>query len=75
MKLALIVGIDYYQHVNPLFGCVNDAKSVKGILDRNGDGTNNFDCVLWTAGGMTDAIKRAELKDKIEQSLLRSNFI
>ena len=29
MKIALIVGINYYEHGSPLFGCVNDANNVK----------------------------------------------
>ena len=42
MRKALIVGIDYYAHVSPLHGCVNDAHSVKGVLERHSDGTLNF---------------------------------
>lgn len=35
MKIALIVGIDYYQNVSGLHGCVNDAYSVESMLKRN----------------------------------------
>ena len=30
MRKALCVGIDKYQNVNDLYGCVNDANSVSG---------------------------------------------
>ncbi len=42
MRKALIVGIDYYEAISSLSGCVNDAKSVATILERNFDGTVNF---------------------------------
>ena len=67
MKIALIVGIDYYEHGEDLFGCVNDAYSVKTMLDRNDGGSVNFDCKLLTASSPKDAIKRKGLKDHIEQ--------
>jgi hypothetical protein len=43
MRKALVVGIDYYDSIVPLFGCVNDAHSVKAVLERNSDGTVNFE--------------------------------
>lgn len=42
MRKALIVGIDHYDHIGCLTGCVNDAYSVKNILERHADGTVNF---------------------------------
>lgn len=41
MKKALVVGIDAYPR-SPLKGCVSDAISVEGLLERNGDGSPNF---------------------------------
>lgn len=67
MKIALIVGINYYEHGSPLFGCVNDAYNVKTILERNDGGSVNFDCKLLTASSEHDSIDRAELKDDIEK--------
>lgn len=32
MRIALIVGINHYDHGSPLFGCVDDAHAVKFIL-------------------------------------------
>jgi hypothetical protein len=66
MKIALIVGINYYEHGSPLFGCVNDAYNVKTMLERNDGGSVNFDCKLLTASSEHDTINRAELKDHIE---------
>jgi hypothetical protein len=42
MRKALIVGIDYYDYLGPLSGCVNDAHAIKIILERHADGTRNF---------------------------------
>lgn len=66
MKIALIVGINYYPSSNPLFGCVNDAYEVKSVLERNGDGSVNFDVKLLTADSHKDSIDRGKLKDSIE---------
>lgn len=67
MKIALIVGINYYEHGSPLFGCVNDAYNVKSMLERNDGGSVNFDCKLLTASSSHESIDRAELKDDIEK--------
>jgi hypothetical protein len=66
MKKALIVGVNYYPNSNPLYGCVNDAYEVKSVLERNGDGSVNFDVKLMTADSHKDSIERGELKDSIE---------
>lgn len=65
MRKALIVGIDYYSHVNRLAGCVNDAYSVRQVLERHGDGTKNFDILLKTSTDDTNAITKDELKKLI----------
>lgn len=67
MRLALIVGIDCYQHIEPLFGCVNDAHSVQDILERHADGSVNFDCQLMTGVSDDTMINRSSLKDMAEQ--------
>lgn len=66
MRKALIIGINYYQHGSPLFGCVDDAHSVKAILERHGDGTVNFDVLLLTGTGPTDVVSRSVMKDHIK---------
>lgn len=67
MRKALIVGIDFYEHGDPLFGCVDDAHAVKAILERHGDGSVNFDVQLRTGTGPTDLVKRTDLKDDIAE--------
>ena len=42
MRKALVVGIDEYP-ICALRGCVNDANAIASILERNGDGSPNFD--------------------------------
>jgi Caspase domain len=65
MRKALVVGIDYYSAISPLFGCVNDAHSVKSILERNSDGTVNFAIKQLTSTGPADAVTRTDLKEGV----------
>ncbi|MCB9848520.1 MAG: caspase family protein [Phycisphaeraceae bacterium] len=67
MRIALIVGIDYYEHGGALYGCVDDAHVVKAVLDRHGDGAVNFDCKLLTGTGPNDRVNRNALKDHVEE--------
>lgn len=67
MRIALIVGINFYEHGSPLFGCVDDAHAVKAVLERHDGGAVNFDCVLETGTGPTDRVDRGDLKDRIEK--------
>ena len=66
MRKALCVGIDYYNCVGKLYGCVADAYSVKSALDRNSDGTVNFSVNLMTATSAETCISRKELKSNVE---------
>lgn len=66
MKKALCVGIDCYEHVEDLQGCVNDANAVKAALERNGDGTLNFEVKIMSATSEASYIKRNELRDAVE---------
>jgi hypothetical protein len=66
VKKALIIGINYYEHGGNLHGCVNDAYAVKAVLERNADGSVNFNCLLLTGTGSTESVERAQLKDAIE---------
>lgn len=75
MRKALVVGIDYYEHGSSLFGCVNDAFSVKSALDRNGDGTVNFSTEIMTATGENQVVCRGELKDKVQELFAGENEI
>ena len=67
MRIALIVGINHYEHGDPLYGCVDDAHTVKTALDRHGDGSINFDCKIFTGTGPTDKVDRALLKDNVSE--------
>lgn len=67
MRKALIVGIDYYKNGDSLFGCVNDAYSVKSILERHSDGTINFDVKILTCSGESEIISRPNLKTQIKE--------
>lgn len=64
MRKALIIGIDHYQHINSLSGCVNDAHNVKNMLERHADGTVNFVTPrLITGTGPHDIVTKQKLKD------------
>lgn len=67
MRKALVVGINFYQRVGALFGCVDDAYAVKAVLDRNSDGTVNFGTKLLTGTGPTDLVTRAALRENIKE--------
>lgn len=65
MRIALIVGINYYEHGGSLHGCVDDAHAVQAVLERHGDGSVNFDCKLLTGTGPADQVTRNVLKDGV----------
>ena len=65
MRKALIVGINYYEHVSALYGCVDDAYAVKSVMERNSDGTVNFGVKLLTGTGPTNKVLRSELRENI----------
>ncbi len=68
MRKALIVGIDYYDQIGSLSGCVNDAHSVKAMLERHADGTVNFATPrLLTGTGPKDLVDRDELKAAVRE--------
>lgn len=67
MKKALVVGINYYNHIASLNGCVRDANNVNEMLARHEDGSVNFHTRCMTASGSTDAISRKQLKEAIQQ--------
>lgn len=67
MRKALVIGVDYYTHVNSLSGCVNDAYAVKQVLERHGDGTKNFDVEIITATDATSAITKDILIKEVKE--------
>lgn len=67
MRKALVVGIDHYHSITPLHGCVNDAHSVKPLLDRHADGSVNFGVRLLSGTGPADPVGRDELRGAIQE--------
>jgi hypothetical protein len=68
VRKALIVGIDYYERVGALSGCVNDAHAVKNVLERHADGTVNFATPrLMTGTSALDAVEKGDLKDRVRE--------
>lgn len=67
MRKALVVGIDYYENASSLFGCVNDAHSVKAALDRHGDGTVNFAVKLLAGNSSTQPVNRKDLRNAVKE--------
>ena len=68
MRKALFVGIDHYEHINSLSGCVNDAHSVRSVLERHADGTVNFATPrVLTGTGPSDIVEKRELKDAVRE--------
>ena len=72
MRKALIVGIDYYDRCNPLFGCINDARAVAQVLERHQSGEVNFTNMLLLGTDKGNTVKRGQLKDSIEE-LFKTN--
>ena len=62
-KRALIVGINQYDSVSSLSGCVPDAEAMAHVLGRNGDGSLNFECRLMTSPG-SQPVTRANLRQQ-----------
>ncbi len=67
MRIALIVGINHYEHGGSLYGCVDGAHAVQAVLARHGDGSVNFDCKMFTGTGPADRVERSLLKDRVEE--------
>lgn len=66
MRKALVVGINFYRDISPLYGCVADAHAVKAMLERHGDGSVNFGCKSLIGVDESSAITRSILRDSIK---------
>ncbi len=75
MRKALIVGINYYNHISQLHGCVNDALSVKAMLERHENGSINFGVKLLVSTTEDDAISRTALKEAVRELFADNNDI
>lgn len=58
MKRALVIGINDYEKIQPLRGCVNDAKSISMLISKNDDGSRNFDTQTVTSEGGNKITKK-----------------
>lgn len=68
MRKALIVGIDHYQTLANLTGCVNDAFSVKAAIERHSDGTLNFPSPqVFTGTSDEQSVTKRDLKDAVRK--------
>lgn len=65
MKRALLVGIDSYDQVNDLEGCVNDVRALSPLFHRNDDESPNFETVTLTAGADGGYVSRDNLVEAI----------
>lgn len=62
VRIARLVGIDAYPH-SPLHGCVADAAAIGALLERNDDGSANFNCRTMT----DEAVTRAGLRRAVQE--------
>lgn len=67
MRKALVVGIDYYENITPLHGCVNDAYAVKNVIERHGDGSPNFGVNTIVSSDEASKIDRRTLKELVTE--------
>src|SRR4029077_15830567 len=67
MKRALLIGIDAYDHMPSLGGCVNDVTALLPLLSRNEDDSPNFDCQIRTSN--LHRIDRRSLIESIDALL------
>ncbi|WP_223627101.1 caspase family protein [Microbacterium sp. EST19A] len=68
MRKALIVGVDHYNEMPSLRGCVNDAHSVFAVLERDADGTANFISPKLLIGtGENSPVERAALREAVRE--------
>ena len=67
-RRALIIGINNYQYINPLGGCVNDALQVQHVLEKhaNEDEEKNFTVETRIAQSET-VLTKSFIKDRIEE--------
>lgn len=67
MRKALIIGINYYENVSCLSGCVNDALAVQAVLERHSNGTKNFDVETILNVNSSSFTERKDIFDKIKE--------
>src|SRR5437879_4101457 len=69
-RRALIVGINQYDTVKPLTGCVKDAELLAGVLARHENGDLNYECRVFTNPGKdagSPEISRGFLREELRR--------
>ena len=66
-RKALVVGINYYDNINNLCGCANDAQQMHIVLNRNEDESLNFTVATLIAKDVSTRVTCGQLKDAIEE--------
>ena len=66
MARALIVGIENYDKIPSLTGCVNDARAMREVLESHEDSTPNFECRVLTSPGR-HSITRKLLREELSK--------
>ena len=74
-RKALVVGIDHYEHIDGLKGCVNDARSVMAMLERHEDRSVNFGVKLMVAPSAKEPLPRAALKEAVRELFAGKNEV
>jgi len=64
MKRALLIGIDDYDQMTALHGCVNDVNAIFPLLSRNEDDSPNFQCQTKTTA--TERVDRRNLIEAVD---------
>lgn len=67
MRKGLFIGINDYQYINQLYGCVNDAIAMATVLERHSSGTPNFKNEVLTTAAQS-------LPKKVVESKIRELF-
>jgi uncharacterized caspase-like protein len=65
MRKALAIGINAYPWLGSLSACVDDARSMAGLLERHEDHTRNFDVSELLATDAHSLLDREQLRDQI----------
>lgn len=66
MRKALFVGINYYEYVQCLGGCVNDAFALHNALSTNEDGYPNFEGRMLVGIDEKDMVTQRDLRHAVD---------
>ena len=65
-RRALLFGIDKYDKISPLSGCVKDATAMSRVLETNEDESRNYDCRCYTSPG-AHSLTRSFVRDALDE--------